>query len=152
MRPPRASVSTPGVAAATAGSSAATVLAARSQLLRTADISTSPTRSRPARTLPPERRSAAGTGGSGSGGDIDLTVNGGRISFTGRNSGIAGQRQGAGYTAGDRFGGTVNVSITDLGGELATDGDVIVAVSGGGDFGDRCPGRHWRYGWRWVRR
>ena len=50
------SVSLPRGWAATAGSSAATVLAARSQLLRTADISTSPTRSRPSPTLPPERR------------------------------------------------------------------------------------------------
>ena len=82
---------------------------------------------------------AAGIGGSGFGGDIDLTVNGGRISFNGGQ--LASRGNGAtGYTAGDGFGGTVTVSITDLGGLLAMNGDVLIAAFGGGDFGIDAPG------------
>jgi hypothetical protein len=82
---------------------------------------------------------AAGAGGDGFGGDIDLTVNGGRISFTGGQ--LASRGNGAtGYTAGDGFGGTVTASITDLGGLLAMNGDVLLAAFGGGDFGIDTPG------------
>jgi hypothetical protein len=47
---------------------------------------------------------------------------------------------GDGYIGGEGDGGTVNVSITDLGGTLAMNGNVVVAAFGGGGNGLDVPG------------
>ena len=81
----------------------------------------------------------AGTGGIGYGGDIDLTVNGGQIDFTGGVLAVRGFG-GTGDPGGDAFGGTIIASITDLGGTLAMNGDVLVTANAFGGNGVAAPG------------